>query len=108
MKNKEAEVLIQFDISEMSEKQKEKLWKISKAFADLGISFDIGSDGSVLDWEWDWSLKGPVKVYFGDFVADVEKNRYVREKEGATLNILERKHSINQLEGLAKNINKGN
>ena len=30
----------------------------------LGIGFDRGSGFDGRDWEWDWSLKGPVRVVF--------------------------------------------
>lgn len=30
----------------------------------LGISFDTGAGCGGRDWEWDWSLKGPIKITF--------------------------------------------
>lgn len=38
--------------------------KMENAFSELGIQFDkgVGFDGR--DWEWDWSLEGPIKVRF--------------------------------------------
>lgn len=61
---KEAEVLIQFDLINMTDLQREKLEKIESLFHDMGIRFDTGCGFGGRDWEWDWSLKGPVKVYF--------------------------------------------
>lgn len=47
----------------------EQLW--SGAFADiersmghLGIHFDKGMGAAGRDWEWDWSLEGPISVRF--------------------------------------------
>jgi len=66
---KECEVLLQFRIP------KDKLDNFYKArgiLNDIGIKFDSGGckDGNdlILDWEFDWSLKGPVKVFFRRFV----------------------------------------
>jgi hypothetical protein len=38
--------------------------EIEKIFSEMGIGFDkgLGCDGR--DWEWDWSLKGPISVRF--------------------------------------------
>ena len=46
-----------FDLSE--------LYKIEDSLKKLGVSFDTGfsMDGG-RDWELDWSLIGPVSVYF--------------------------------------------
>jgi hypothetical protein len=63
----EAEVLVQIDLTKLSETQREKLEEIEAIFRDLGIHFDTGSDGGSRDWEWDWSLIGPIKVYFKKF-----------------------------------------
>ena len=38
------------------------LFKIQELFNSIGIGFDTGYGGGVRDWEWDWSLRGPVKV----------------------------------------------
>ena len=63
---KECEVGIKFIVP------KEKidlLYAAVKALRELGISFDTGGsrdeEGNICyDWEFDWSLKGPIKVYF--------------------------------------------
>jgi hypothetical protein len=33
-------------------------------FNRMGISFDTGSGSHGRDWEWDWSLRGPISVQF--------------------------------------------
>jgi hypothetical protein len=44
----------------------EKLFQVKKLLHEIGIEFDVGgaySDtGYKRDWEWDWSLRGPVQV----------------------------------------------
>ena len=63
---KECEVGIEFIIP------KEKidlLYAATKAVSKLGIKFDTGGsidedDNLHYNWEFDWSLKGPIKVYF--------------------------------------------
>lgn len=62
-----AEVGISFDLSKLTQKQFDKLYKIEKLFHEIGISFDTGIGFGFRDWEWDWSLSGPVKVYFKRF-----------------------------------------
>lgn len=77
----EAEVLIQFGFQDLTKEQRDKLWKIESLFHELGIYFDTGGAiGGARDWEWDWSLRGPVKVFFKKFVKDDPKNRYYREE----------------------------
>lgn len=38
--------------------------EIEKIFSEMGIGFDkgLGLDGR--DWEWDWSLQGPISIRF--------------------------------------------
>jgi len=45
------------------------LWVAEDALRELGISFDTGStlsdgDSMLRNWEWDWSLSGPIEVRF--------------------------------------------
>ncbi len=35
-----------------------------KVFRTMGITFDTGMGEYGRDWEWDWSLKGPISVRF--------------------------------------------
>jgi len=65
MKKKQCEVNIKFRVPE------EKIQYIYNArdeLAKAGITFDTGgcSDDGIVeyDWEFDWSLKGDVKVFF--------------------------------------------
>ena len=58
---KGAEVLIQFDLSKID---RSKLFQVERLLGELGIHFDTGAGFGYRDWEWDWSLKGPVRVIF--------------------------------------------
>jgi hypothetical protein len=40
------------------------LYDIQKQFRHMGIEFDTGCGADGRDWEWDWSLRGPVQVKF--------------------------------------------
>jgi hypothetical protein len=42
----------------------ENIWCAEQSLRDLGISFDTGSGFNGRDWEWDWSLKGPISIAF--------------------------------------------
>lgn len=64
---KEAEVLIKFDITKLNPSQLDRLFLIEDLLRKLDISFDTGYGDGKRDWEWDFSLKGPVKVYFKKF-----------------------------------------
>lgn len=55
---------IHFDLSKVNIND---LHKIEKLLYKNGIYFDTGSGDNVHDWEWDWSLKGPVSVEFRQF-----------------------------------------
>lgn len=39
-------------------------YEAEKVFHEMGISFDTGMGPDGRDWEWDWSLKGPISVRF--------------------------------------------
>lgn len=41
-----------------------RMAEIEAALKEIGISFDRGGGYDGRDWEWDWSLKGPVSVRF--------------------------------------------
>ena len=38
--------------------------KMKEDFKAVGISFDSGLGPSGRDWEWDWSLRGPISLQF--------------------------------------------
>jgi hypothetical protein len=40
------------------------LWEIQKRLHAMGIEFDSGCGHAGRDWQWDWSLSGPVRVKF--------------------------------------------
>jgi hypothetical protein len=37
---------------------------IERALGEMGIEFDKGGGIGGRDWEWDWSLRGPISVRF--------------------------------------------
>ncbi len=41
-----------------------RLPEIKRLLSEIGITFDSGQGCSGRDWEWDWSLKGPISVRF--------------------------------------------
>jgi hypothetical protein len=41
-----------------------KLHEAELALREIGVRFDTGMGCKERDWEWDWSLKGPVSVRF--------------------------------------------
>lgn len=57
-------VSISFDTSKLGRKGLDTLFEIEKKFREIGITFDTGGGMGQRDWEWDFSLEGPVKVYF--------------------------------------------
>jgi hypothetical protein len=59
-------VSISFDLNKLGQEGLEKLSKIEKLFGELGIYFDTGSGLGGRDWEWDWSLTGPITVHLVD------------------------------------------
>jgi len=59
------EVVIQFDVNKLGTEGMEKLHEIETLFMEMGITFDTGFGFGCRDWQWDWSLKGPVKVVYG-------------------------------------------
>jgi hypothetical protein len=64
-------VNISFDMEKLGKKGLDTLFEIEKKFHEIGISFDTGGGCGGRDWEWDWSLKGPVKVTALDKNEDV-------------------------------------
>lgn len=40
------------------------LYEIEQRLYALGLSFDRGAGFEGRDWEWDWSLRGPISVRF--------------------------------------------
>ena len=79
-RGREAEVGITFMTRDFTKEQWEALWTVQKLLNEvIGVRFDTGYsmvDGG-RDWEWDWSLSGPVKVTFRRWTDEYpEKNRY--------------------------------
>jgi hypothetical protein len=42
--------------------QSGRMSKIEAALSEIGITFDKGGGCEGRDWEWDWSLSGPISV----------------------------------------------
>lgn len=80
-RGREAEVGIQFDLTVMTPEQRQKLFEVERLLGELGVAFDRGSDGRQRDWEWDWSLRGPVRVVFQRFTDENPENRHTRADE---------------------------
>lgn len=76
------EIEVSIKIRTTTDEEREILFKIEKLFRQLGISFDTGgcniNGGFVRDWEFDWSLTGPIRVYKRQMVSDNKMNRHVR------------------------------
>ena len=73
----EVEVTIKFDRTKLTPEQEEKVFQAGKLLGEVGIGYDSGGSAEEIDWEWDWSLSGPVKVEFRRFVEDNKgSNRY--------------------------------
>jgi hypothetical protein len=51
------------------------LYKIQTMMNEIGVTFDTGLGCSGRDWEWDWSLKGPVNVKFRKVCKTKEKRQ---------------------------------
>lgn len=88
-RGRDVAVNIAFDTSKFTSEDMQKLFHVEELLRELGISSDTGAafndDGTQRrDWQWDWSLRGPVKVEFVNFTDDDPKNRYVRAAEKNT------------------------
>lgn len=46
---------------------------VESALDDIGLSFDRGGNLDERDWEWDWSLRGPISVSFRGVTIDPSK-----------------------------------
>lgn len=55
------QVGIHFDLSKVD---RQDIFEIEKLLNKNGIYFDTGAGCGNRDWEWDWSLRGPVEVRF--------------------------------------------
>lgn len=66
------------DVQEVSREALRELWggpvaEIENNLSRLGIGFDKGLGREGRDWEWDWSLKGPISVRFRRRTKDISK-----------------------------------
>ena len=51
------------------------LYEIEKQFLSMGVGFDTGQGCGGRDWEWDWSLRGPISVTFRGRARHPERRR---------------------------------
>lgn len=66
-KLRECEVVVKFKVPK---DKMNHIYAAARELSKLGISFDTGgtlTDPVEYDWEFDWSLKGPVSVLFKRF-----------------------------------------
>lgn len=55
-------IRVEIDLSQLSDSQNRTLSEIERKLFEIGITFDTGAGCGKRHWEWDWSLKGPIKV----------------------------------------------
>ncbi len=67
---KQREVEVTLHWGKLTPEQRDKVYAARQLLAEVGVTFDsdIDADGSICCWDFDWSLKGPVKVIFQRFV----------------------------------------
>lgn len=53
---------VKITFTDLDENTLEKVLQIERLLGELGITFDRGIGFGGRDWEWDWSLSGPVTV----------------------------------------------
>lgn len=80
-RGREVAVGIHFDLTMFKPEDLDKLFAAESLLRQIGVTFDTGSNGKTRDWEWDWSLNGPVKVSYKNFVDEDPQNRHVRAKQ---------------------------
>lgn len=56
------------------------LYEIQEHLRHMGIEFDSGQGPNGRDWEWDWSLSGPISVRFRNKATKPEKRLPVKPK----------------------------
>lgn len=78
---RDVEVHIEWDVSKLSKVQRDLLHSLTRALGMLGVRFDTGGTKDRFDWEWDWSLRGPLKILFRGSTQGNPQNRYVRKHE---------------------------
>lgn len=66
-KEREVEVTLHWGI--LTHEQRDKVYKARELLAEVGVTFDsdVTPIGDVCCWEFDFSLKGPLKVIFNRF-----------------------------------------
>ena len=59
---KQPHINVQFNLDELGQEGLNKLFEIERKLRELGVNFDTGGGCGGRDWEWDWSLEGPIKL----------------------------------------------
>lgn len=95
--SREAEVLINFNLIKIPRK---KVMELEKLLREMGITFDTGGDSTSRNWEWDWSLSGPVNVFFKGFVEDNSENRYMSKSMKKRIKIQKGEGATNDAESI--------
>jgi hypothetical protein len=63
--NDEIDVVVTLQEHKLSGAQDDSvLWEVEDRLRRMGLRFDTGMGLEGRDWEWDWSLSGPVSVRF--------------------------------------------
>jgi len=65
MRNKMG-VIISFDMEALGQDGLKTLFEIEKKLQEIGITFDTGAGFGKRDWQWDYSLEGPVEINIVD------------------------------------------
>jgi len=66
---------VSFDLEKLGDKGLSTLFEIEQKFLEIGVSFDTGAGFGRRDWEWDFSLKGPIKITL------LEREKSIEEKD---------------------------
>ncbi len=63
----------------------DRVFEVQRLLSEMGITFDSGSGPHGRDWEWDFSLSGPISVQFDRSAARPER-RTARHKPRLIIN----------------------
>jgi len=66
---------VSFDLEKLGDEGLAALFEIEQKFLEIGVSFDTGAGFGRRDWEWDFSLKGPIKITL------LEREKSIEEKD---------------------------
>lgn len=69
---KKSEVLVQFNMEKLGPEGMKHLFDAEASLRKAGITFDTGAGFGSRDWEWDFSLSGPIEIYHKRFKGEDE------------------------------------